>query len=109
MRIEPYDGSKLDAIVRLSLRAWEPVFDSLREAMLPAVYRAFYRDDWRAAQRRAVEAVCADDAIHVWVASEDGSTAGFTALRLHPDDRMGEIYMITVDPNVSATILLKKQ
>jgi ribosomal protein S18 acetylase RimI-like enzyme len=99
MVIEPYDDSKLDAIVRLSLRAWEPVFRSLQDAMDPAVYRAFYRDDWRAAQRRAVESVCSGGDLHVWVASEQSRTAGFVALKLHPEDRMGEIYMIAVDPD----------
>ena len=37
--IEPYQDSKLDAIVWLSLRAWEPVFESIQTAMDPAVYR----------------------------------------------------------------------
>jgi ribosomal protein S18 acetylase RimI-like enzyme len=99
MVIEPYDDSKLDAIVRLSLRAWQPVFESLRDAMGPAVYRAFYRDDWRAAQQRAVESVCSAEDMHVWVASEQSKTAGFVALKLHPEDQMGEIYMIAVDPD----------
>ena len=99
MVIEPYDDSRLEAVVRLPLRAWAPVFESLREAMLPEVYRAFYRDDWQAAQRRAVESVCADEATPVWVASEGSKIAGFIALKLHPDDRMGEIYMIAVDPD----------
>lgn len=99
MVIEPYDDSRLEAVVRLSLRAWAPVFESLQEAMLPAVYRAFYRDDWRKAQRRAVESVCADKATHLWVATEESETAGFIALKLHPDDQMGEIYMIAVDPD----------
>lgn len=98
MEIVPYDDSWLDAVVRLSLRAWEPVFDSLRSAMGPDLYRAFYRDDWRAAQRSAVEAVCADENVHVWVALEKSQTAGFVALKLHAEDRMGEIYMIAVDP-----------
>ena len=99
MVIEPYEKAMLDAIVRLSLRAWEPVFASLRDAMGPAVFRAFYRNDWRAAQRRAVESVCSDEAVHVWVASEGARTAGFVALKLHPEDQMGEIYMIAVDPD----------
>ena len=99
MVIESYDDSKLDAIVRLSLRAWEPVFESLQAAMDPNVYRAFYGDDWRIAQRSAVEAVCADENVHVWVASEESRTAGFVALKLHPGDRMGEVYMIAVDPD----------
>jgi ribosomal protein S18 acetylase RimI-like enzyme len=97
--IEPYDGSRRDAIVRLSLRAWEPVFDSMRVAMGPAVFRAFYRDDWRAAQRRSVESVCTDENIRVWVAVEQSRIAGFVALKLHPEDQMGEMYMIAVDPD----------
>jgi len=99
MAIEPYDESDLGAIVDLSLRAWEPVFDSLETAMLPEVFRAFYRGDWRAAQRAAVESVCTDADVHVWVAREDSQVAGFVALKLHPEDQMGEIYMIAVDPD----------
>ena len=99
MLIEPYEPSKLDAIVRLSLRAWEPVFDSLRTAMLPEVFRAFYRDDWRAAQRLAVESVCTNPDIPTWVAMEGDRVAGFVALRLHPEDQMGQIYMIATDPD----------
>ena len=78
MVIEAYDDSKLEAIVRLSLRAWEPVFESLREAMLPAVFQAFFQDDWRAAQRRAVESVCSDEKARVWVASVESQTARVT-------------------------------
>ena len=99
MVIDPHADSKLDAIVRVSLRAWEPVFESLRAAMGPAVYRAFYGDDWRVAQRAAVEAVCADGDVHVWVASKESRTAGFVAPKLHAADRMGEIYMIAVEPD----------
>lgn len=99
MVIEPYEDSKLDAIVQLSLRAWQPVFESLQAAMGPDVFRAFYRDDWRVAQRSAVESACADEDVDVWVASEESRTAGFVALRLHPEDQMGEIYMIAVDPD----------
>ena len=99
MTIEAYDDSRRDAIVRLSLRAWEPVFESLRVALGPAVFRAFYRGDWRAAQQRAVESVCSDENVSVWVAVEQSRIAGFAALKLHPEDRMGEVYMIAVDPD----------
>jgi GNAT superfamily N-acetyltransferase len=99
MVIQPFEKSQLAEIVRLSLRAWEPVFKSLEAAMLPAVYRAFFRGDWRAAQQRAVEAVCSDADVSVWVALEDSRVAGFAALKLHPEDQMGEIYMIAVDPD----------
>jgi len=99
MVIEPYEASRQGEVVELSLRAWEPVFASMRAAMLPEVFRAFYRDDWRAAQRASVEALCADETAHVWLALEGSRTAGFVALRVHTDDRMGEIHMIAVDPD----------
>jgi hypothetical protein len=37
MEIQPYDVSRLEAIVRLSLRAWAPVFESIETAMDPEV------------------------------------------------------------------------
>lgn len=98
MEIEPYDESRLDAVVRLSLRAWEPVFESIENAMDPDVYREQV-PDWRVSQRNAVESVCADEDFHVWVASEGSQTVGFAALKLHTEGRMGEIYMIAVDPD----------
>jgi ribosomal protein S18 acetylase RimI-like enzyme len=98
MRIEPYDDSKLEAIVRLALRAWAPVFESIANAMDPEVYREQH-PDWRVTQRKAVEAVCADPDAHVWVALEGSDTVGFVALKLHAEDRIGEIYMIAVDPD----------
>ena len=98
MEIEPYDDSQLDAIVRLSLQAWEPVFESLENAMDPEVYSEHY-PDWRVTQQNAVESVCADVDAHVWVASEGTQTVGFVALKLNKEELMGEIYMIAVDPN----------
>ena len=62
------------------------------------MYREHY-PDWRVSQRLAVEAASADPAFAVWVAIEEGRVAGFTALRFHEADRMGEIYMIAVDPD----------
>lgn len=53
MRIEPYDAHQLDAVIRLSLRAWTPVFDSIQNAMDADVYRVFYPDNWRVSQQKA--------------------------------------------------------
>jgi ribosomal protein S18 acetylase RimI-like enzyme len=99
MEIVPFERAQLGEVVDLSLRAWAPVFASMERAMLPEVFRAFYRGDWQGAQRRAVEAACTDPDLHVWVAREASRVAGFAALKLHPDDQMGEIYMIAVDPD----------
>ena len=98
-QIQPYDRSLRDAVVRLSLRAWAPVFASLEAVMDPAVYGSFYPAGWRASQQKAIEEVCASSDMRVWVAVEAGAVAGFVAVRLHLESSMGEIYMIAVDPD----------
>ncbi|MBE9075703.1 GNAT family N-acetyltransferase [Romeria aff. gracilis LEGE 07310] len=99
MRIQPYAAEQLDAVIRLSLRAWEPVFDSLQKAMNADVYQTFYPDSWRASQQKAVEDVCAAADTKVWVAVDADSAVGFIAVKQHSDDSMGEIYMVAVDPD----------
>ncbi|MFB2977362.1 GNAT family N-acetyltransferase [Microseira sp. BLCC-F43] len=99
IRIEPYNADQLDAVIRLSLRAWTPVFDSIQKAMDADVYRAFYPDNWRVSQQKAVEGVCAADDTNVWVAIAADSTVGFVAVKLHSESSMGEIYMVAVDPD----------
>lgn len=99
IRIRPYDPQDRDAIVRLSLRAWAPVFASLEQALDPDVHRAFYPDGWQASQRKAVGAACDDPTLHVQVAECGGRPAGFVAVRLHDENSMGEIHMVAVDPD----------
>ena len=98
MRIEPYSPLQLDAVIRLSLQSWTPVFDSIQQAMDFDVYRALY-PDWRVNQQKAVEGVCAAEDTKVWVAIEAGSTVGFVAVKLHAETSVGELYMIAVDPD----------
>lgn len=100
MRIEPYSPCHLDAVVRLSLRAWTPVFDSIQKAMNAEVYQAFYANDWRVSQQQAVKDVCAAEDTTVWVAIDTDSVVGFVAGKLHSEDSMGEVYMVAVDPDV---------
>jgi ribosomal protein S18 acetylase RimI-like enzyme len=99
MRIEPYDADRLDAVIRLSLRAWVPVFDSIQKVMDLDVYQSFYPDGWRVKQQEAVEGVCAAEDTNVWVAIDAGSTVGFVAVKLDSESSMGEIYMVAVDPD----------
>ncbi len=99
IRIEPYNSRHLDGIVRLSLRAWTPVFDSIQKAMDPDVYQAFYPNIWSVSQQQAVEDVCTAEDAQVWVAVDDSSPVGFVAVKLHLADSMGEIYMVAVDPD----------
>jgi GNAT superfamily N-acetyltransferase len=99
MQIQPYEAHQLDAIISLSLRAWAPVFDSIQNAMDADVYGAFYPDNWRVSQQKAVEDVCAAEDTNVWVAIDTNSTVGFVAVKLNSESSMGEIYMIAVDPD----------
>jgi GNAT superfamily N-acetyltransferase len=86
-------------VIDLSLRAWEPVFDSLRAVLHPEAYREMI-PDWRSVQEKTVADALAMPEMHVWVADEDGVTAGFVAARLSSDDAsMGEIYLLAVDPD----------
>lgn len=98
MEIQAFDTKHLDDVIGLSLRAWEPVFDSLQSILNPDVYQEFYPDGWRVSQQQAVAEVCADENIPVWVAIEDEVAVGFVAIRLQAASKMGEIYMIAVDP-----------
>jgi GNAT superfamily N-acetyltransferase len=94
--IRPYRRDDADAVVCLALRAWEPVFASIEATLDPAVYRTFYPSGWRAHQRAAVEAALAEQT--AWVAEQGDALIGFTSVVLHPDDDLGEIHMIAVDP-----------
>ncbi|HEY9661695.1 MAG TPA: GNAT family N-acetyltransferase [Allocoleopsis sp.] len=99
MQIEPYDAEQRDAVVRLSLRAWTPVFDSIQDVMELDVYQELYPDDWQVSQQAAVEAVCAAEDTHVWVALDANSIVGFVAVKLDAETRIGKIYMVAVDPD----------
>lgn len=99
MQIEPYTPEHLDHLIRLSLRAWTPVFDSIHNVLDAEVYQAFYPDGWRMSQQTAVEDVCAANDTAVWVATDSGSAVGFVAIKLDSDSSMGEIYMVAVDPS----------
>ena len=99
MQIEQYKPDHVEAIVRLSLRAWSPVFDSLKEALDADVYQTFYPHGWRVTQEKSVRDTCASADMKVWVAIEAGAVAGFVALRFHAEGKLGEIYMIAVDPD----------
>jgi len=98
VRIQPYDSGQREAVVRLSIRAWAPVFESLQAIMDAEVYREFF-PDWRVNQQEAVEAACAAEDTHVWVAIDGGAAVGFVAVKFHRQSNMGEIHMIAVDPD----------
>jgi ribosomal protein S18 acetylase RimI-like enzyme len=97
--IRPYRETDEPAVVRLSLRAWTPVHDSMREVMGDEIFGRLYRDGWRHQQQEDVEEVLRDEKHEVWVAEVDGKVAGFATAIVDADTRMGEIHMVAVDPD----------
>ena len=98
MRIAPYDPRYIDGIVDLSLRAWAPVFDSMRAVMGETLFLKLY-PDWLAAQRAAVIDTCNSADIRVWVSLAGDQPTGFVAAKMNSESRMGVVDMIAVDPN----------
>jgi ribosomal protein S18 acetylase RimI-like enzyme len=96
-QIRPYDAGDARRIVELSLRAWEPVFESLEAVLGPPIFGRLH-PDWRSDQRRAVEDVLATEGMDVWVAHIEGRVAGFVAVTLHSERSIGEVVMLAVDP-----------
>jgi len=97
VRIRPFSDTDTVAVVDLSLRAWAPVHISIREALGPEINDAL-QPDWRARQQLDVVEVLSTPASNVWVAEFDAMVAGFVAVRIHDDRRIGEIDMLAVDP-----------
>jgi GNAT superfamily N-acetyltransferase len=97
--IRSYEDSDLETIVEFSLRAWEPVFESLRQVLGDAIFARLHQPEWRAVQAESVRSSCTSDERDVFVAVADGRPVGFAAVALNAfHERMGVVDMIAVDP-----------
>jgi GNAT superfamily N-acetyltransferase len=97
--IRPLEESDLDAVVELSLRAWEPVFESMRAVLGDPIFARLHEPDWRTAQATAVRAGCTNEEHDVFVALAEGKPVGFATVALNAfHERMGVVDMIAVDP-----------
>ena len=98
--IRPFALEHLQPLLDLAMRAWAPVFPQMQAEIPPYVFQAFYPRGWETRQRADVEAICKDDNTEVWVALIGDRLAGFVGLRVHTEDRMGEVHIIAVDPEL---------
>ncbi|MBN1581810.1 MAG: GNAT family N-acetyltransferase [Anaerolineae bacterium] len=97
--IRSYTDQDLDAIIELSLLAWDPIFKSFKQILGPQIYPIIY-PDWRKSQQEGVEATVKDrDKFNTLVADLDGIVAGFVVYELHDKDSTGEVQLLAVHPD----------
>jgi ribosomal protein S18 acetylase RimI-like enzyme len=98
-QIRPLAPADLEAVVGLSLLAWEPVFVSFENILGSAIFDRLYRPEWRTAQAANVRRSClADGAESFIVATADDVAVGFVILQQDQDESLGVIEMIAVHP-----------
>lgn len=98
LHIRPYSERDLEAIVELSLLAWEPVFTAWQEILGPRLYPIAIYPDWRKSQKEVVEKACMDETLNTWVAIVDGDVVGFVAYELNKESRTGKVRILAVHP-----------
>ena len=97
IEIRPFRAADLDAVVELSLRAWAPVFASLREVLGDEIFLRLH-PDWEKDQSEAVRSSCLS-ADRTFVAVVGERPVGFATVSLNAfHEGMGAIDIIGVDP-----------
>jgi ribosomal protein S18 acetylase RimI-like enzyme len=99
IQIRHYHPSDLDAIVRLSLLAWEPVFTAWKKILGPSLYPIAIYPDWRIGQQEVVEKICKDEKYNTWVAVVDEAVIGFIVYELNHTTKIGEVQLLAVHPD----------
>ena len=98
-QIRSLTRADLEALVDLSLLAWEPVFVSFEKILGTAIFDLLYRPQWRTAQAASVQEVCLAEGTESFVrVTADGVVVGFVALQQDQDAATGIIEMIAVHP-----------
>ena len=94
-----FRDADLETVVEFSLRAWAPVFASIREVLGDDIFLRLH-PDWKAGQAEAVRSSCTSGDRDVVVAVVGDRTVGFMAIALNAfHERMGVIDIIGVDPD----------
>jgi GNAT superfamily N-acetyltransferase len=96
--IRTVPDADIQDLVELAVLAWEPVFRSFEHVLGAHIYALLY-PDWRKRQKEAVERVCADGKMSVWVADVDGVVTGFIAYELDFAEETGEVDLLAAHPD----------
>jgi len=96
-QIRSLNENDVDAIVRLTLLAFEPIFTSFDHILGPEIYSIIY-PDWRKSQADGVNKLIKNEKIRVWVAEVDGRAIGLITCELH-EDKTGDVRFLAVHPD----------
>ncbi|MEM9633711.1 MAG: GNAT family N-acetyltransferase [Pseudomonadota bacterium] len=99
IEIVHYSPDQKETLVNLSLRAWAPVFERMKLEIPAFIYDSFYPGGWQKRQSADVGAFLEAEGERTFVAIRSGEVSGFIGLRLHPEDQMGEIYILATNPD----------
>jgi ribosomal protein S18 acetylase RimI-like enzyme len=99
LNIRLFRDEDLDAIVELSLLAWEPVFQSFVQMLGHNIYALIW-PDWHVSQAQGVASACKDrEKYTTLVAEVDGAVAGFLVYTLNQEEKTGYVDLLAVHPD----------
>ena len=99
IEIREFREGDLETVIEFSLRAWAPVFASVRNVLGDEIFLRLH-PNWQVNQAEAVRSSCTNDERGVFVAVVSGLPVGFVAIALNVfHERMGVIDIIGVDPD----------
>lgn len=88
----------MEELIRLSLLAFAPIYESFRQILGPAVYPLVY-PDWHALQTATVQTFCTErENTAVLVAEVGGGVVGYIVYELNHKDKTGEVQLLAVHP-----------
>ena len=99
VQIRPYTVTDHNAVIQLSILAWEPVFTAWQRILGPDLYPIAIFPDWRTGQSEVVEKEIAIEHMHTYVADVEGMVAGFVCYELNHATKVGEVQLLAVHPD----------
>jgi len=101
--IRDYSPADRSQVIDLSLRAWEPVHESIELAIGQILFELLYEGDWRRRQEEEVTETLKDAQTvrdwqtKVWVAEVEDRVVGFVSSVSR--NTRGEVSLLAVDPD----------
>ena len=97
--VRKYLNSDIDAIIELSLMAWEEVFVSFQNILGSEIYSILY-PDWRKIQEEGIIGICTDiENYHTIIAEINRKVVGFLSFKLNKEEEKAEVVLLAVHPD----------